>query len=72
MKENTNLSEHPGFAGRMASAFIDSKLTALALIASLLLGILAVIMLPQRRGTADQGSHDRCYGFHSRRNPQGG
>jgi multidrug efflux pump subunit AcrB len=47
MKENTHPSEHPGFAGRMASAFIDSKLTVIALIASLLLGLLAVIMLPR-------------------------
>ena len=47
MKKSTSPTEHPGFAGRMASAFIDSKLTAVALIASLLLGILAVIMLPR-------------------------
>ena len=47
MKDNTNLSEHPGFAGRMASAFIDSKLTPVGIIASLLLGILAVVMLPR-------------------------
>ncbi|MDH3330227.1 MAG: efflux RND transporter permease subunit, partial [Desulfobulbaceae bacterium] len=47
MKNETYQSEHPGFAGRMASAFIDSKLTVVALIASLLLGILAVVMLPR-------------------------
>ncbi|MDX9896204.1 MAG: efflux RND transporter permease subunit, partial [Desulfofustis sp.] len=39
--------EHPGFAGRLAAAFIDSKLTPLGIIASLLLGILAVVMLPR-------------------------
>jgi len=44
---NNNLSEHPGFAGRMASIFVDSKLTAVALIASLLLGVMAVILLPR-------------------------
>ncbi len=47
MKNNTSLSEHPGFAGRMASAFIGSKLTVVGLVASLLLGILAVILLPR-------------------------
>ena len=36
-----------GFAGRLASAFIDSKLTPLFIIASLLLGYLAVVLLPR-------------------------
>lgn len=39
---NTN-----GFAGRLARAFIDSKLTPLGIIASLLLGFLAIVMLPR-------------------------
>jgi multidrug efflux pump subunit AcrB len=47
MSDKNNLTEHPGFAGRMASAFVDSKLTVVALIASLLLGIMAVVMLPR-------------------------
>ncbi|PHR30091.1 MAG: multidrug transporter AcrB [Desulfotalea sp.] len=36
-----------GFAGRLAKAFISSKLTPLGIIASLLLGVLAVVMLPR-------------------------
>jgi multidrug efflux pump subunit AcrB len=44
----TSPNEHsPGFAGRLAAAFIDSKLTPLSIIASLLLGILAILMLPR-------------------------
>jgi len=39
--------EHSGFAGRLAGMFIDSKLTPLAIIGSLLLGILAIVMLPR-------------------------
>ncbi len=39
--------EHPGFAGRMAAAFVDSKLTPVGIIASLLLGLMAIIMLPR-------------------------
>jgi multidrug efflux pump subunit AcrB len=36
-----------GFAGRIARAFIDSKLTPLVVITSILLGAAAVIMLPR-------------------------
>ena len=36
-----------GFAGRLAAAFADSRLTPLAVIASLLLGVFAVVMLPR-------------------------
>jgi multidrug efflux pump subunit AcrB len=36
-----------GFAGRMASLFIDSKLTPIVVAASLLLGVFAVLMLPR-------------------------
>ncbi len=36
-----------GFAGRLADAFTDSRLTPLAVIASLLLGLFAVVMLPR-------------------------
>lgn len=38
---------HPGFAGKLAAAFIDSKLTLIIIVASLLLGMLAVFMLPR-------------------------
>ncbi|MBV5318463.1 MAG: efflux RND transporter permease subunit, partial [Desulfobulbaceae bacterium] len=37
----------PGFAGRLTAAFIGSKLTPLGLIASLLLGLLAITLLPR-------------------------
>ena len=40
-------AEHPGIAGRIARAFIDSKLTPLIIIASVLLGVFAVVMLPR-------------------------
>ncbi len=36
-----------GIAGRIASAFIDSKLTPLVVITSVLLGVAAIIMLPR-------------------------
>ena len=36
-----------GFAGRMASLFIDSKLTPIIVAASLLLGVFSVLMLPR-------------------------
>ena len=36
-----------GFAGRVARAFIDSKLTPLVVITSVLLGLAAVVMLPR-------------------------
>ncbi len=42
--ENTS---SPGFAGRLATAFIGSKLTPIGLIVSLLLGLLALYMLPR-------------------------
>ena len=35
-----------GFAGKLALMFIESKLTPLAVAASLLLGVFAVLMLP--------------------------
>ena len=40
-------AEHPGIAGRIARAFIDSKLTPLIIITSVLLGVFAVLMLPR-------------------------
>jgi len=36
-----------GFAGRLAASFAHSKLTPLAVVASLLLGVFAVLMLPR-------------------------
>ncbi len=39
--------QHLGFAGKIAHAFINSKLTPLIVVASLLLGLFAVIMTPR-------------------------
>ena len=36
-----------GFAGRLAATFINSKLTPLLIIASLLLGMLAILKTPR-------------------------
>src|SRR5215831_5306197 len=38
---------HPGIAGRIAQAFINSKLTPLLILASILLGVFAVLRLPR-------------------------
>ncbi len=38
---------HPGFAGRLAATFVGSKLTLIGLVASLLLGLLALAQLPR-------------------------
>ncbi|MBM9614582.1 efflux RND transporter permease subunit [Desulfobulbus rhabdoformis] len=38
---------HPGFAGRLAATFVSSKLTLIGLVASLLLGLLALSQLPR-------------------------
>jgi multidrug efflux pump subunit AcrB len=46
MSQSAGQKPH-GFAGRLAEAFTDSRLTPLAVIASLLLGAFAVIMLPR-------------------------
>ncbi|MDD5139196.1 MAG: efflux RND transporter permease subunit [Verrucomicrobiales bacterium] len=45
--QNNLSGAHPGIAGRIAQTFIDSKLTLLIVIASLLLGVFAVVMLPR-------------------------
>ncbi|MHB9037705.1 MAG: efflux RND transporter permease subunit [Armatimonadota bacterium] len=41
------MEKHLGLAGRIAKYFIDSKLTPLIIIASVLLGVFAVIMTPR-------------------------
>ncbi|MEW6427942.1 MAG: efflux RND transporter permease subunit [Thermodesulfobacteriota bacterium] len=46
MTEPTSPRVH-GFAGRLASLFIDAKLTAIGIVASLLLGLMAVVLLPR-------------------------
>ena len=45
--EDNSSGAHLGVAGRIAQSFIDSKLTLLIVIASLLLGVFAVVMLPR-------------------------
>src|SRR5689334_2175479 len=40
-------AESPGVAGRIARAFIDSRLTPLIIVASILLGVFAVLKLPR-------------------------
>ena len=45
--QDNSSGAHPGIAGRIARSFIDSKLTLLIVIASLLLGVFAVVMLPR-------------------------
>ena len=40
-------SDQRGLAGRFASFFLDSKLTMIGIIASLLMGVMAVILLPR-------------------------
>ena len=40
-------SPHQGFAGRLAATFVESKLTLIGIVASLLLGVMAVTMLPR-------------------------
>jgi multidrug efflux pump subunit AcrB len=39
--------DNPGIAGRLAIAFVDSKLTAVGIIASMLLGVMAIVLLPR-------------------------
>ncbi|MEK7781643.1 MAG: efflux RND transporter permease subunit, partial [Verrucomicrobiota bacterium] len=47
MSSSDSPSPQIGLAGRVARAFIDSKLTPLVVIASILLGAFAVVMLPR-------------------------
>jgi multidrug efflux pump subunit AcrB len=43
----TPMNDNSGFAGRIAAAFVNSRLTPLALVVSLLLGFMAISMLPR-------------------------
>lgn len=47
MSVPSNTSENLGVAGRIAAMFIDSKLTPLVIIASVILGAAAVVLLPR-------------------------
>jgi multidrug efflux pump subunit AcrB len=47
MSAPTGEQAHLGIAGRIAAAFIDSKLTPLLVVASVLLGAAAVVLLPR-------------------------
>ena len=44
---STQKEDHVGLAGHIASAFVDSKLTPLIVVGSLLLGLFAILMLPR-------------------------
>ncbi len=46
-RQDNPAGAQPGIAGRIAQSFIDSKLTLLIVVASLLLGVFAVVMLPR-------------------------
>jgi len=46
MNPESTTSKH-GFAGRMAAAFAQSKLTPIAVIASILLGLMSILLLPR-------------------------
>ena len=56
-----------GLAGRMARAFLRSKLTPLIVLASILLGVAAVRAHAARGGAADRRPHGRRHGAHARR-----
>lgn len=47
MKTDSDFTPQPGVAGRVARMFIDSKLTPLIVVVSVLLGLAAVILLPR-------------------------
>lgn len=47
MSDPHSSPEAPGIAGKLASTFIDSKLTPLIIVASVLLGLFAMILLPR-------------------------
>ena len=44
---NSERAHNPGFAGKLSSTFVNSKLTPLGILASLLLGFLAIVLLPR-------------------------
>ena len=44
---NSTTPNTTGFAGRLARSFVNSKLTPLGIIASILLGVLAIVLLPR-------------------------
>ncbi len=46
-EQHSNAAKHQGIAGALAKGFIKSKLTPLLIIASVLLGVLAVALLPR-------------------------
>ncbi len=47
MSDSHHNTAPPGIAGRIAAAFIDSKLTPLIIIAAVLLGAAAIVLLPR-------------------------
>jgi multidrug efflux pump subunit AcrB len=47
MNKPVEKAEHAGMAGGLARAFVDSKLTPLLIVTSVLLGLMAIILLPR-------------------------
>ncbi|MBP9699303.1 MAG: efflux RND transporter permease subunit, partial [Elusimicrobia bacterium] len=47
MTSSEEKQSHSGLAGRLAGTFVDSKLTVLFVLASLLLGVFAAVRLPR-------------------------
>ena len=47
MTSSEEKPSHPGLAGRLAATFVNSKLTVLFVLASLLLGVFAAVRLPR-------------------------
>ena len=66
------MKEKLGFAGKFAHAFIDSKLTPLIIAASILLGVGAVLMLPEGGRASDHRADDRYLCADARSIGQGG
>ncbi|MDH3349375.1 MAG: efflux RND transporter permease subunit [Desulfobulbaceae bacterium] len=47
MNKQNDTPKNKGFAGLLATIFVNSKLTPIGIIASLLLGLMAIVMLPR-------------------------
>ena len=71
MSDASERSSTLGIAGRIAHAFIDSKLTPLIIITAVLLGIARDRPAAARGGAADQGADGRCDGEHGRLQREG-
>ena len=57
--ESRGATAQRGVAGAVAAFFINSKLTPLVIVFSILVGLFAVYALPRRGRTSDRRSDDR-------------